>query len=140
MGDLNLHQCLLYPDDIVIFSQTYEEHLNRLESIFERLQTAGLKLKPSKCKFFRRSIKYLGHIVSSDGVGTDPDKTSCVEEWPIPTTLKQFQSFLGFVGYYRRFIKGFSKIAKPLHAITRGEIVNPKNKKRKDNFHWSEEQ
>ena len=140
MGDLNLHQCLLYLDDIVIFSQTYEEHLNRLESIFERLQTAGLKLKPSKCKFFRRSIKYPGHIVSSDGVGTDPDKTSCVEEWPIPTTVKQFQSFLGFVGYYRRFIKGFSKIAKPLHAITRGEIVNPKTKKRKDNFHWSEEQ
>ena len=140
MGDLNLHHCLLYLDDIVIFSQTYEEHLNRLESIFKRLQTAGLKLKPSKCKFFRRSIKYLGHIVSSDGVGTDPDKTSCIEEWPIPTTVKQVQSFLGFVGYYRRFIKGFSKIAKPLHAITRGEIVNPKTKKRKDNFHWGEEQ
>ena len=140
MGDLNLHHCLLYLDDIVIFSQTYEEHLNRLESIFKRLQTAGLKLKPSKCKFFRRSIKYLGHIVSSDGVGTDPDKTSSIEEWPIPTTVKQVQSFLGFVGYYRRFIKGFSKIAKPLHAITRGEIVNPKTKKRKDNFHWGEEQ
>ena len=139
LGDLNLHQCLLYLDDIVIFSQTYEEHLNRLETIFKRLQT-GLKLKPSKCKFFRRSIKYLGHIVSSDGVGTDPDKTSCIEEWPIPTTVKQVQSFLGFVGYYRRFIKGFSKIAKPLHAITRGEIVNPKTKKRKDNFHWGEEQ
>ena len=114
MGDLNLSKCLLYLDDIIVFSKTYEEHLERLESVFSRLKDAGLKLKPSKCLLFQRSIKYLGHIVSSEGIATDPDKIAAVQQWPVPKSVKELQSFLGFVGYYRKFIKNFSKIARPL--------------------------
>ena len=136
MGDMNLDTCLLYLDDIVIFSRTYEQHLERLETIFSRMNGVGLKLKPSKCKFFQRTIKYLGHVVSSNGISTDPDKVACVTNWPVPTTIKEVQSFLGFVGYYRRFIKKFSKIARPLHDITKGCTTKKKGNNRKVNFKW----
>ena len=108
MGDLHLTQCLLYLDDIVIFSDSYEKHLQRLDAVFQRLSEAGLKLKPSKCCLFQHSIKYLGHIVSKKGISTDPDKISSVQNWPVPKNIRELQSFLGFVGYYRRFIKNFS--------------------------------
>jgi hypothetical protein len=101
MGDLYLTYCLLYIDDIIVFSRTYEEHLERLEAIFKRLQEAGLKLKPSKCKFFKQEIGYLGHIISAQGISTDPEKIKTVKNWQIPKTTKELQSFLGFVVYYR---------------------------------------
>lgn len=129
MGDLYLTYCLLYLDDVIIFSRTYEEHLERLQAVFSRIKEAGLKLKPSKCKFFQKSIKYLGHIVSEDGVATDPDKVKAVKEWPIPKSVKEVQSFLGFVGFYRRFIEGFSKIAKPLHQLLQGTGSKKKHQK-----------
>ena len=138
MGDLHLTYCLLYLDDIVIYSKTFEEHLVRLEAVFSRLREAGLKLKPSKCRFFQKKIKYLGHMVSEDGVHTDQEKIEAVKEWPLPKTSKQVQRFLGFVGYYRKFVHNFSKIARPLHEITDGG--NPKEKlprtKRASKFHW----
>jgi len=138
MGDLYLTYCLIYLDDIIVYSKTYEEHLERLEAVFGRLKEAGLKLKASKCKLFQHSIKYLGHVVSEQGVSTDPDKLEAVKAWPIPTNVKQVQRFLGFVGYYRRFIKEFSKIARPLHELTRGHSGGPQKKKRKSpvRFHW----
>lgn len=101
MGDLYLKYCLLYLDDIVVYSKTYEEHLERLEAVFERLKENGLKLKPSKCKLFQRSICYLGHVISKDGVSTDPEKIKAVQEWPVPKNSAEVQSFLGFIGFYR---------------------------------------
>lgn len=117
MGDLHLKECLLYLDDIIIFSKTFEEHLTRLESVFQRLHAANLKLKASKCHFLHRKIKYLGHIVSSEGIQVDPEKTSVVQDWPVPKTVKQLRGFLGFSGFYRRFIRSYSKIARPLHDL-----------------------
>ena len=140
MGDLHLNSCLLYLDDIVVFSRSFEEHLTRLEAVFQRLHQAGLKLKTSKCHFFKQSIKYLGHIISAKGVHTDPDKISTVRDWPVPISAKELLSFLGFVGYYRRFIRNFSQIARPLYEVTTG-VPSKRNKiKICPGFRWGPEQ
>ena len=140
-GDMNMHSCLIYLDDIVVFSRTFEEHIERLEKVFERLVEAGLKLSPAKCNLFQKELKYLGHIVSPEGIATDPKKVECVREWPVPENLKQLQSFLGFVGYYRRFIKDFSKISRPMYDLFKGSGGGKKKGKIKQQlipFHWSE--
>ena len=122
MGSLNLQSCLLYLDDIIIFSDSWENHLLRLDMVLTRLEEAGLKLKPSKCCLFQPKIKYLGHILSEQGISTDPTKIERVRNWPIPTDHKQLHRFLAFCGYYRRFIKNFSEIASPLQKLLRGVL------------------
>ena len=117
LGESHLHWCILYLDDIVLFSQAPKEHLHRLKAVFNKLKAAGLKLKPSKCDLFKQQINYLGHVVSKEGVSTDPEKIKAVTEWPQPITLNEVRSFLGFVSYYRRFISNFSKVAKPLNKL-----------------------
>ena len=129
LGDMNMQSCLIYLDDIVVFSQTFEEHVERLEKVFQRLIDAGLKLSPAKCHLFQDKLKYLGHIVSADGISTDPAKIQCVREWPVPQSLEQLQSFLGFVGYYRRFMKDFSKTSRPLYDLFKGTGCNKKKRK-----------
>ena len=120
MGDLNLKQCLVYLDDIIVYSATFEEHLVRLSSVFARLAEYGLKLKPTKCCLLRRHVNYLGHVISADGVATDPSKTEALKTWPVPKDAAELRSFLGFAGYYRRFVKYYSKIAQPLNALLGG--------------------
>ena len=120
LAGLQWSQCLVYMDDVIVLGRTFQEHLDNLRSVFCRLREAGLKLKPCKCVFFRKSVKYLGHVVSRDGVSADPDKTKKVATWPIPNSIKEVQKFLGFASYYRRFIQDFAKIAKPLHRLTEG--------------------
>ena len=110
LGDLNMNWCIVYLDDIIIFSDTRDEHLKRLEAVFQKLAAAGLKLKPSKCFFFREEIEYLGHVVSGKSVATNPKKVEAVTEWPMPKRVYNVRSFLGFIGYYRRFIKDFSRV------------------------------
>ena len=116
-GELHLDWCIIYLDDIVIFSKTPDDHITRLEGVFEKLAKAGFKLKPFKCKFFCNSLKYLGHIVSKDGIATDPRKIEAIQEWPRPKTVTDVCSFTGFTNYYRKFIKGYAKIACPLHEV-----------------------
>ena len=120
MGDLHLKEVLVFLDDLIIFSDTLEEHERRLLRVLHRLRDYGLKLSPEKCKFFQTSVRYLGHIVSEQGVETDPEKISALKSWPVPRTLKELRSFLGFAGYYRRFIQGYAEIAKPLNDLTKG--------------------
>lgn len=108
---------LLYLDDIIIFSSTIAQHLERLEMVFGRLQQEGLKAKLEKCCFFRQEVGYLGHVVSREGVSTDPAKISAVAEWKRPTTVAELRSFLGFASYYRRFVEGFAWLASPLHRL-----------------------
>ena len=131
LGDLNMNSCIVYLDDIIIFSDTKKEHLERLEAVFQKLSAAGLKLKPSKCFFFREEIEYLGHVVSGKGISTNPKKVDAVAKWPTPKTVYDVRSFLGFVGYYRRFIKDFSKIAKPIREVITGLENQSKNLQRK---------
>ena len=95
----------------IIFSKNPDEHITRLEGVFEKLAKAGLKLKPSKCQFFHSSLKYLGHIVSRDGIATDPKKIETIHNWPHPKTVTDVRSFTGFTNYYCKFIKGYAKIA-----------------------------
>ena len=121
LSDINLNWCLIYLDDIVVFSTTPEEHITRLRAVFDRIRKAGLKLKPKKCFFFKTEVDYLGHVVSAKGVATNPKKIEAVRDWPIPITVTDVRKFLGFVGYYRRFIPKFSIIANPLHGLITGE-------------------
>ena len=108
--------CLLYLDDIIILS--FEEHLQRLDTALSRIRQAGLKLKPSKCHLGQTIVKYLGHIVSREGVSTDPCKVQRICEWPVPRSVSDVRTFLGFAGYYRRFIAGFAMLSAPLTRLT----------------------
>ncbi|KAG1933963.1 interleukin-1 receptor accessory protein-like 1-A [Pimephales promelas] len=122
MGSLNQKEVLVFLDDLIVFSETLEQHEERLMRVLSRLKEFGLKLSPEKCHFFKKSVKYLGHVVSENGVETDPEKISALTTWPRPDNIRELKSFLGFTGYYRRFIKDFSKIAKPLNDLTAGYI------------------
>ena len=142
VGDLHLSFCLLYLDDIVIFSKTYEEQCSLGGSVPE-IEEAGLKLGPSKCQFLRKDTRYLGHIISEKGISVDPDKIASVKPWPVPTSVNQVQSFVGFMSLYRRFIKDFAKIAKPLHQLAQGGVhyqTKTKTKVKYPPFNWGLEQ
>ncbi|XP_028301871.1 uncharacterized protein LOC114462925 [Gouania willdenowi] len=119
LGNLVNDSLLIYLDDVIVFSPDFSSHLRHLEEVFQCLHNHGLKLQPAKCHLFQREVTYLGHVISEHGVATDPAKTTAVREWTVPQTAKQVKSFLGFAGYYRRFIPAFSKIATPLNALTR---------------------
>ena len=111
--------CLVFLDDIIVMSTSFEQHLERLSKVFDRLRTAGLKLKPSKCHLFQTRVKFLGSVVSESGIEPDPDKVKTVAEWPIPTTLTELRSFVALASYYRRHIQNFAEIARPLHNLTK---------------------
>ena len=138
LGDLNMNWSIVYLDDIIIFSDTKEEHLKRLEAVFQKLAAAGLKLKPSKCHFFKEEIEYLGYIVSEEGISTNPKKVEAVTKWPTPQTVYDVRSFLGFVRYYTRFIKNFSKIAKPIREVITGLENQSKRTAKKTFIEWTE--
>nr|XP_061828743.1 uncharacterized protein LOC133614632 [Nerophis lumbriciformis] len=129
VGDLNLKQALVFIDDLIVFAPTLEEHEQRLQNVLQRLKEYGLKLSVEKCMFFQTSVHYLGHVVSSNGVETDPSKISALMTWPVPKNLKELRSFLGFAGYYRRFVEGYSSIARLLNELTAG--YPPSQKKTK---------
>lgn len=122
LGDLNFRTCLIYLDDVIVFAKSFPEMLQRLEEVFQRLGEYGLKLKMSKCKLFQRKLTYLGHVVSAAGVEPDPEKTKALEDWRLtpPKNSRQLQTFLGFAGYYRSFVKNFAKIADPLYRLVGG--------------------
>ena len=135
LGEMHLNWCIIYLDDVIIFSKTPKEHLQRLRAVFEKLSEAGLKLKPSKCKFFKESLNYLGYRVSKNGIKTDPKKIEAIVNWPTPRTVTEVRSFLGFTNYYRRFIEKYTQIAHPLNVLISGDNASHKNR----TVQWSEE-
>ncbi|MDD9817374.1 MAG: RNase H-like domain-containing protein [Gammaproteobacteria bacterium] len=115
LAGLPLSIALVYLDDILVPGHSFSHQLSNLRKVFERLRAAKLKLSPKKCLLFRREVKYLGHMVSKNGITPDPDKAEAVMSWPTPMSATEVKSFLGLCSYYRRFIPHFSNIAHPLH-------------------------
>ncbi|CAO2169811.1 unnamed protein product [Urochloa humidicola] len=105
---------LVFFDDILIYSTSYEDHIQHIRLVFQLLAQEQWKIKLSKCVFAQREISYLGYVISEKGVGTDPTKVSAIAQWPTPTSAKELRSFLGLAGYYRKFVKGFGLISRPL--------------------------
>ena len=108
-----------YLDDLIVHGKTVAECIVRLRLIFERLRAAGLKLKPKKCFMFQEQVLFLGHIISGEGVACDPEKIAAVKRWCAPKTVKQLRTFIGTVAYYKRFVKDFAEICKPLYDLTK---------------------
>ena len=132
LGDLHLHICMVFLDDIIVFGNTFQEHLDRLERVLIRLGENGLKLNPKKCSFCQEEVKYVGHIVSKEGIATDPEKIEQVKNWPRPQSPEDVRRYLGFCGYYRRFVKDFSKVAKPLTDLLPAPVKKKRGKKTTD--------
>ncbi|UYV69241.1 hypothetical protein LAZ67_6002959 [Cordylochernes scorpioides] len=118
LAELKWSECMVYLDDVIVYGRDIREHNVRLTNVLECFRGAGLSLKPSKCRFAYQKLPILGHVVSENGVEPATDKIEAVKEFPIPKNVKQVCSFLGLCGYYRRFIKNFSKISKPLTCLT----------------------
>ena len=127
LGELNLTNCLIYLDDVIVFSETPEEHLQRMRVVFDHLQEHGLKLKPSKCDVFKSEINYLAHHVSQKGVLPSKKNLESIAQCPPLDTYTKVKSFVGLVGHYRRSIKSFAKIAAPLYDLTSGDNKDKKS-------------
>jgi hypothetical protein len=117
----------IYLDDVLIFSKTEEEHFQHIRWVLDILQKNGLKAKNSKCEFFKTELKFLGHIVSENGMKPDPAKVAVIEEWPTPKTVYDVRSFLGLANYFRKFIRGYAAITAPLTDLLKG--INKQDKK-----------
>eukprot|EP00731_Ephydatia_muelleri_P001915 Em0001g1915a len=118
LGGLKWSSCLVYFDDIIVIGSTFSEHLKHLAAVLTHLRQSGLKLNPTKCKLCQQQVTFLGHIVSTQGISTDPEKVEVIAKWPTPQSKRDVQQFLGLANYYRRFIKDFGVIAKPLNRLT----------------------
>ena len=127
LGELNLTYCLIYLDDVIVFSDTPEEHLRRMRVVFDRLCEHSLKLKLSKCEVFKSEINYLAHHVNQKGVLPSKKNLESIAQCPPPDTYTKVKSFMGLVGHYRCFIKGFAKIAAPLYDLTSGDNKDKKS-------------
>ena len=127
LGELNLTYCLIYLDDVIVFSETPEEHLQRMHVVFDHLREHSLKLKPSKCDVFKSEINYLVHHMSQKGVCPSKKNLESIAQCPPLDTYTKVKSFVGLVGHYRYFIKGFAKIAAPLYDLTSGDNKDKKS-------------
>ena len=116
---------ICYLDDILVYSHTIDGHLKLIETVLERLQSVNLRLNSEKCSWFKKSVRFLGQIISEDGIATDDEKLKVVRDWEKPRTIKQLRSFIGFASYYGKFIPKFTSICRPLH-----ELIIEKNKER----------
>lgn len=115
--DLVFQIMIVYLDDILVYSSTFWEHLDRLDIMLKGMQDSGLKVKLEKCPFLQSDVAFLGHRLSAEGISTDPQMVAAVLQRPVPSTLKDLRLFLGLCNYYRWYIQGFSKIAGPLHDV-----------------------
>lgn len=123
LSGLQWETCVVYLDDIIVYSRSFEEHMTRLQDVFTRISNAGLKIAPKKCFLFQRKVSFLGHVVDSEGISPDPVKIEAIKTWPTPTNVKEVRSLLGTCSYYRKFIQDFAKIARPLHRLTEKNLL-----------------
>ena len=137
LEDLRLEgKCLVYLDDVVVYAKTFDQMLGNLQEVLGKISSYGLKLKPKKCKLFKREVEYLGRIVGRDGVKPDPAKVKTVVEWPRPQTVKEVRQFLGFASYYRDFQPCFAGMVYPLQKLI---TVHGKSGRHHARVSWSEE-
>lgn len=129
MSGLQGISCLVYMDDIVVFAHTLAEHNMKLKQVLDRLIGHNLKLQPEKCKFLRKEVVYLGHLISQDGIRPDPNKTAAVSGFPRPKNQKGVRSFLGLISFYRRMVDHFGSLSKPLTSLL----------KKDSTFQWTEQ-
>src|SRR5271155_2690207 len=115
---LNWQICLAFLDVVIVMSSTFEQHLDRLRQVLERFRGANLKLNAGKCQLMQERVKFLGSIVSKDGIAPDPEKLRAITEWPVPTDLKQVRGFVALASYYRKHIAHFADYARPLHRLS----------------------
>ena len=116
--------CLVYLDDIIVFSTSLQEHMVNLEKVFQRLRESNFKIQMDKSEFLKLETVYLGHIISKDGIKPNPDKISAIKRYPIPKTPKEIKQFLGLLGYYRKFIPDFARLTKPLtQCLKKGKKI-----------------
>ena len=142
LKDVMYTHCLVYLDDILVKSPDLSSHINSLDIVFSKLYEAGLRLKPKKCQLFTTEVRFLGFLVTPNGIHADPEKTQLIEEWPTPNNTRAVRQYLGIIGYYRKFIFQFSKKAAPLTQLLKGKLV--KRGKHKMfvpvEFYWGAEQ
>jgi len=129
LNGLQWQICLIYLDDIICFSNNFEDHMERLDTVLQRISEAGLKLKPEKCELLKSEVTFLGHLVSDKGIQPDPNNTAKIQSWPVPKTVTEVRQIIGLGSYYRRFIRHFSAIVKPLTELT----------KKNNEFTWTQE-
>ena len=115
LAGIKWSRCLVYLDDIIVMGKSFHHHLLNLRVVMDKLREAGLKIKLSKCAFFRKEVL---HKISHEGISTDPSKVDVVNKWSTPATVQELQKFLGLAGYYKRYVKNFAGIAKPLYRLT----------------------
>ena len=119
-----LDVCVIgYLDDILIYSDSLDQHRSQVREVLMCLRKVGLFANPKKCKFYTDTVEYLGFIMSPEGLRMDPAKVTTILEWPEPRNVKDIQSFLSFANFYRRFINGYSKMIQPLTRLCRKSVV-----------------
>lgn len=123
LKSLIFKHCIVYLDDICIISKDFDGHCKSVDLVFDRLMNSGLKLKPKKCKLFKRQLKFLGHLVTEEGIKCDPEKTQLIRDWEEPKSTRDCRRFLGVIGYYRKFVSDFSRRAAPITDLLKGKTV-----------------
>ena len=117
--------CVVHLDDIICYGNSFDSALINLKAIFQRLREAGLRLKPQKCKLLQQSVRFLGHVVSAQGVAPDPDKIQAVQDWSVSQTVKEVRGFVGFTSYYRKFINNSAQIMHSNIELTERSLLGP---------------
>ena len=122
LGGLQWHICMVYLDDVIVYSKSFDKHLDNLNAVLDRFRNKGLKLKPKKYHFCKPEVLYLGHIVGKDGSRPNPDKIEVIRTYPVPLHCNEVQSFVALVSYYGKFSKGFASIASPLNNLRKKAV------------------